>query len=369
MSHLPSSLKILIVEDEWIIALDIKRHLSKLGYDVAGTANCAEKALELVAETKPDLVLMDIYLQGGTTGIKVAELMRQQFHLPIVFLTAHTDEATLTEAIAIHPGGYVVKPFDEQDLSVAIQVAWANHRAERAIQQALEKEKQLNQLKSQFISMVSHEFRNPLCVLAMMSDMLLRFDSQLTLEKKEMYAQQINAAIDYMSQLLEEVILLGKVDNGDFQIELTTLNLEEFCNELTTTLKIIDSHQHPIISIYQQDLAPVQLDANVLRHILNNLISNSLKYSPPDREVRVEVSCQDNTAVFCICDRGIGIPKKEQHRLFETFSRCSNVGKIKGTGLGLAIVKHCVDLHGGKICVESEVGIGTKVTVSLPIGT
>src|ERR687885_127296 len=116
MSQPPSSLKILIVEDEWIIALDIKRHLSKLGYDVAGTANCAEKALELVAQTKPALVLMDIYLQGETTGIEVAEVIRQQFHLPVVFLTAHTDEATLAEAISAHPQGYVVKPFEEQDL-------------------------------------------------------------------------------------------------------------------------------------------------------------------------------------------------------------------------------------------------------------
>jgi len=101
MSHPPSSLNILIVEDEWIIALDIKRHLSKLGYGVVGTANSAEKALELVAQTKPDLVLMDIYLQGETTGIEASELIRQQFNLPIVFLTAHADEATLAEAITI----------------------------------------------------------------------------------------------------------------------------------------------------------------------------------------------------------------------------------------------------------------------------
>lgn len=231
MSHPPSSLKILIVEDEWIIALDIKRHLSKLGYDVAGTANCAEKSLELVAQTKPDLVLMDIYLQGETTGIEVAEVIRQQFHVPIVFLTAHTDEATLTEAIATQPQGYVVKPFEEQDLSVAIQVALANHRAERAIQQALEKEKQLNELKSQFVSMVSHEFRNPLTTLLVTLDILEQPDL-FTREKQLTFIQRAKTALTGMAQLITDVLVVGEVEREQFECQSEPVDIVRFCSSL-----------------------------------------------------------------------------------------------------------------------------------------
>ena len=371
MSHPPSSLKILIVEDEWIIALDIKRHLSKLGYSVAGTANCAEKALELVAQSTPDLVLMDIYLQGETTGIEIAEVIRQQFHLPVVFLTAHTDEPTLMEAIATHPNGYVVKPFEEQDLSVAIQVALANHRAEQAIQQALEKEKQLNELKSQFVSMVSHEFRNPLTTLLVTLDILEK-PSLIPYEKQLTYIQRARTAIEDMNQLITDVLVVGEVEREQFQCQSEPVDIVWFCSSLVEDLKCRPQTKHNLVltvrGCNKTEHPFYELDLKLLQHILTNLLENAMKYSPAGSQVTFELWCKPDYIQFQIQDQGIGLTKQDQENLFTPFHRGSNVGKIKGTGLGLSIVKKCVDAHRGKISVESEVGVGTLFTVTLSSG-
>lgn len=368
MSYPPSSLKILIVEDEWIIALDIKRHLSKLGYDVAGTANCAEKALELVAQTNPDLVLMDIYLQGETAGIEVAKLILKEFHLPVVFLTAHADEATLTEALATHPYGYIIKPFEEQDLSVAIQVALANHRAERAIQQALEQEKQLNELKSQFVSMVSHEFRNPLSSLLLTLD-LLEQQNLFTREKQLTYIQRGKTVIKEMVQLITDVLVVGEVEREQFQCQSEPVDIVWFCSSLVDDLKSRPETEHKLIltvrGCSEAEHPFYDLDPKLLQHILNNLMENAMKYSPVGSQVTFELQCEPDYVQFQIQDRGIGLTKQDQEKLFTPFHRGSNVGKIRGTGLGLSIVKKCVDTHQGKIAVESEVGVGTLFTVTL----
>lgn len=368
MSQPPSSLKILIVEDEWIIALDIKRHLSKLGYDVAGTANCAEKALELVAQTKPDLVLMDIYLQGETTGIEVAEVIRQQFNLPIIFLTAHTDEATLTEAITTHPNAYVAKPFEERDLSVAIQVALANHQAERAIQQALEKEKHLNELKSQFVSMVSHEFRNPLTTLLLTLDILEQPDL-FTREKQLTYIGRAKTAIEEMNQLIADVLVVGEVEREQFQCQSEPVDIVRFCSSLVEELKCPPQNERNLVltvrGCNETEHPFYDLDPKLLHHILTNLLENAMKYSPTGSQVTFELRCEPDYIEFQIQDQGIGLTKQDQEKLFTPFHRGRNVGKIQGTGLGLSIVKKCVDAHGGKISVESEVGVGTLFTVTL----
>ncbi len=368
MSQPPSSLKILIVEDEWIIALDIKRHLSKLGYSVAGTANCAEKAIELVAQTKPELVLMDIYLQGETAGIEVAKLILKEFHLPVVFLTAHADEATLTEAIATHPYGYIIKPFEEQDLSVAIQVALANHRAEQAIQQALEKEKQLNELKSQFVSMVSHEFRNPLTTIFLTLD-LLEQQNSLTRETQLKFIGRAKTALKEINHLIADVLVVGEVEREQFQCKSEPIDIVRFCSSLVEELTSRPQTEHNLIlnvlGCDETEYPVYDLDPKLLHHILINLLENAMKYSPVGSQVTFGLRCESDYIQFQIQDQGIGLTKQDQEKLFTPFHRGSNVGKIRGTGLGLSIVKKCVDAHGGKISVDSEVGVGTLFTVTL----
>jgi signal transduction histidine kinase len=366
VSSLPT---ILIVEDEWVIALDIKQHLNKLGYKVSGTANSAAKALELVAASKPDLVLMDIYLQGDKSGIEAAEQIRQQFYIPVVFLTAHADEATLTQAIATHPYGYIVKPFEEQDLIIAIQVALANHLAEEAIRQALKKEKQLNELKSQFISIVSHEFRNPLSSLLMTLELFEQPDL-LTPQKRQAHIERGKTTIKHMAQLITDVLVLGQVEQEQFHCQPTLINIYQFCSYL---VEDIQSSSHStdrlvftVTGCNETANLFYELDANLLQHILTNLLENALKYSPQASKVTFDLRCEPDYIQFQIQDQGIGLTEPDRAKLFTPFHRGINVSKIPGTGLGLSITKKCVDAHGGQIVVDSTVGVGTTFTVILP---
>lgn len=240
-------------------------------------------------------------------------------------------------------------------------------RAEAEIVKSWEKERELNDMKSQFVSMVSHEFRNPMTVIRTAVEILESYNQELTEKQKSKYFGQIQTAICHMLQLLDEVLLLGKSDAGKLEYEPATLDLENYCSELTQTLQLSAGSQHEIIFSFQGEQTMAVMDENLLRHILTNLLSNAIKYSPKGGTIRFDLICQDNTATFRIQDLGIGIPFKDQQHLFETFHRATNVGRIQGTGLGLSIVKKCVDLHKGGIQVESEVGVGTTFTVTLPL--
>jgi signal transduction histidine kinase len=367
MTHASPTPNILIVEDEWIIALDIKRHLGKLGYGVAGIANCAEKAMELFTATKPDLVLMDIYLQGEKNGIEVAEMMRQQFSIPIVFLTAHADDATVKQAISTYPEGYVIKPFEEQDLSVAIQIALAKHQAEQAIHHALENQMRLNELKSQFVSMVSHEFRNPLSSLLLTLGALEQ-QSSVTPEKQLTYVQRARTVLKELAQLIDDVLIVGEVEREQFQCQPLPIDIVLFCSNLIEDLQARPNIENSIALVikraHENEYPFYELDAKLLRHILTNLLENAIKYSPANSEITLSVNCESRFIQFQVQDQGIGLTTQDQEKLFTPFHRGSNVGKIRGTGLGLSIVKKCVDAHGGKISFESEAGIGTLFTVT-----
>jgi signal transduction histidine kinase len=361
--------KILIVEDESIIALDIEQSLLKLGYTVVAIAACAEDALQATAEFQPDLVLMDIQLQGERDGIETSALIQQGFQLPVVYLTAHADADTLQRAKLTQPFGYILKPFEDQDLTTAIEIALSRHQAETAIQKALEAERELSRLKSRFVSVVSHEFRNPLSTIVVSLDLLEHYDQQLTLEKKQSYCQRARASALRMQHLLDDVLTLGEVEGGNLQFNPQFIDLGKFCRGLVEEIQFNSGTNHNIMLFEQGDVESSYLDEKLLQHMLSNLLSNAIKYSPTNSQIRFDLIHKPTSIIFRIQDHGIGIPAADQPELFNAFQRGSNVSKIAGTGLGLSIVKQCVDAHGGKVRVKSELGMGTTFTVTLPLKT
>lgn len=333
------------------------------------------KAIDICRDRTFDIALLDLRLPDSDGVDTVTQFCTSIPDVPVVILTVCDDEELALQAMSKGAQDYLVKDqvniqLLRRSINYTIERAQILKRlkeSEAAMLQSLYKERELNQLKSTFISMVSHEFRNPLTTLGLASQLLQEFEEQLTPEKKEKCFEQMKTSIHNMTQLLDEVMLLGKTEVGKLQYEPTLLNLEKFCRNLTESMQLGDNNQHRIILNCQGNCTHVEMDECLLRHILINIISNALKYSPQGKQIRLDLVYQDNTAIFRIKDQGIGIPKKDRHRLFETFSRCSNVGRIEGTGLGLAIVKRCVDLYGGQIQIESEVNVGTTVTVSLPL--
>ncbi|MBE9051442.1 PAS domain S-box protein [Nostocales cyanobacterium LEGE 11386] len=238
---------------------------------------------------------------------------------------------------------------------------------EEELKVALEKEKELNELKSRFVSMTSHEFRTPLSTILSSSELLEHYRHKWTEEKQLTHLHRIQAAVKRMTEMLNDVLVIGKAEAGKLEFRPTFFDLVEYCRSLLEEVQLNQSNRCVIYFTSQHKSMSCCMDDKLLGHILSNLLSNAIKYSPNQSTVKFTLACQDEQVVLEIQDRGIGIPEEDLPHLFETFHRARNVGNILGTGLGLAIVKKCVDLHQGKIAVTSQIGVGTVFTVTLPL--
>lgn len=233
--------------------------------------------------------------------------------------------------------------------------------------QALEQERELGELKSRFVSMVSHEFRTPLGVTMSAVELLTHYRDKLSEEKTTELYQDIRSATQTMVEMMEQVLLLGRTEAGRLTHNAFPLELETLMRTIGAEVESVADRPGAVAWVCDDSLDGARADELLLRHIFSNLISNAVKYSPPDAEVRCRLWREGAEAVFEIEDSGIGIPEKDRAHLFEAFHRCGNVGEAPGTGLGLVIVKRCVDLHGGQLTFESEEGKGTTFTVRLPL--
>ena len=529
--------KILIVEDESIVALNIKNRLEELGYAVVAMLNSGEAALQVVAHNRPDLVLMDIKLKGTVDGIEAAALIRSRFQIPVVYLTAYSDEETVDRAKFTEPYGYILKPFEARDLCTTIEVSLHKHHMEQQLREreqwlattlksigdavittdfqgsitfmnpvaealtswkqeevlgsdlaqvfqtinektrevvenpvvvalregvcvglenhtllitkdgneipiddsaapikndvgnilgavlvfhdvteqqqikallertneeleirvaestaqlrlaneqlraeiaqrkhleselllALEKERELNELKSRIVATVSHEYRTPLTTILSSTEMLQQYGYRWTEEKKQKHFQRIQASVKYLTKLVNDVLFVNQAEAESLEFNPVPLDVEQVAFRLVEEFHHQSVGQHTISFECQGVSTNLLLDERLIESMLRNLLSNAIKYSPQGSQVLFELVLERDAVVFRISDQGIGIPSADQTKLFNAFFRGSNVGTTPGVGLGLLIVKECVDLHGGEIVVESRVGVGTKFTVTLPL--
>jgi signal transduction histidine kinase len=240
-------------------------------------------------------------------------------------------------------------------------------RAEAELARALNAEKELSRLKSRFVSIVSHEFRTPLGIIMSSADILRKYTDRLAPERRAEHLQEIHDATRHMAGMMEQALLLGRVESGGLAFTPAQLDLRSLCEKLADEQRSASHGRCPIVVRVADFGGPPRGDEALLRHIFSNLLSNAVKYSPKGSTVNFTVERAAADAVFVVRDCGIGIPTAEGTRLFTAFHRCANVGEVPGTGLGLLIVKRCVELHGGSITFESQEGAGTVFTVRLPL--
>ncbi len=231
----------------------------------------------------------------------------------------------------------------------------------------LSKAKADNQLKSEFVSMLSHDFRNPLNTILLSAGLLEENGDRLSQEQKHSYFQMIRTAIKDLDELLSEVLLLGKTESGQLTCEFEPLDLLMFCQDLMRLVNSAQRQPRQIDFFTKGNLQQGLWDTHLLRHIICNLLSNAIKYSPAPTPILFEVIAQDKTMIFRVTDQGIGIPPQAMAELFTPFFRANNVEGVTGTGLGLAIVQRCAGIHGGEVAVQSQEGKGSCFTVRLPI--
>jgi signal transduction histidine kinase len=241
----------------------------------------------------------------------------------------------------------------------------AYKQAELELRQALEQSKQLSDLRAQFVSMLCHQLRTPLNVVSFSNSILKKNIDEWRGEKTKPLLDRIQTAVEQLSKMLDDILFFAKAEAAKLQFDAQPLNLVRFCNEIVSQIHMCSS-QNRIHFVSQSSCLTAFIDKKLLEPILKNLLDNAIKYSPSGGVVDFKLLCEQETIVFQITDRGIGIPMIDQQRLFEPFYRGSNTTNLPGTGLGLSIVKTLVDLHGGHIDMKSEVGVGTTFTIMLP---
>jgi PAS domain S-box-containing protein len=238
---------------------------------------------------------------------------------------------------------------------------------EMMLRQSLEKEKELSELKSRFISTTSHEFRTPLTSVLSSAELIQRYSKKWSEEKLDYHTAKIKNSIEYLTKLLDDVLTISRSESGKIIYDPVKTDVKLLCEEIVEESKTVSNNKHDFNFVFEAKVKEYIVDPKLIRFIVTNLLSNAFKYSPNGGKVELQVHSSNGNILFNVSDEGMGIPADEIPYLFEPFHRAENTIEIPGTGLGLSIVKRAVELHGGEIKIKSKLGKGTIFTVKLPI--
>jgi PAS domain S-box-containing protein len=240
---------------------------------------------------------------------------------------------------------------------------------EKRLMDSIDKERELNELKSRFVSMASHEFRTPLASLLMINETLLRYLDKLDKNQIEVRLFKLKDQIMHLTNIVNDVLQLSKMQEGKMSIQLQRLDIVDICRELVenfnTTVMVVSKIR------FRTNLKcmEVLVDKRLITQVVNNLISNSIKYTTENAKIRLDLMATDNEWKISVKDNGIGIPESEQKHLFEPFFRAENVAAIQGNGLGMSIIQESVQLHGGHITFWSKLNYGSRFDIHLPLSS
>lgn len=239
-------------------------------------------------------------------------------------------------------------------------------RAEEETKKALAKERELNDLKSKFVSLASHEFRTPLSTIMSSASLVGQYKDKGELEKVDKHVARIKSSVGHMTNILNDFLSLGKLEEGKVAVHPETISLDSFFVEIEEEMRAtLKKDQHIILECHHQQT--IVSDVRILRNILFNLISNASKYSPEGKAIYLRCQSNEGKITFSVTDEGVGIPNEDTRNIFERFFRASNVNHIQGTGLGLNIVKRYAEVLDGHISFSSHQGQGSTFFITIPI--
>jgi PAS domain S-box-containing protein len=238
--------------------------------------------------------------------------------------------------------------------------------SQKELSDALEKEKQLNEIKSRFVSMASHEFRTPLSTVLSSASLAMKYTTTEEQDKRVRHLEKIKSSVKHLNDILEDFLSLGKLDEGKVLSHSSEFDLEEFITELIDEIKgLLKKDQE--IQFHYKGNKEVFSDKKLLKNILINLITNAIKFSGEDGSINISADINESRGQIRVSDNGIGIPQEDLEHMFSSFYRGANALNIQGTGLGLHIVKRFVELMDGQVEIKSELGSGTAITITIPV--
>lgn len=240
-------------------------------------------------------------------------------------------------------------------------------QAEEEARKAFEKERELNELKSKFVSIASHEFRTPLSTILSSTSLIQQYQERGELGKIDKHIARVKSSVHHLTGILNDFLSLGKLEEGRIEVANETISLNHFFDEVKEEMKHTLKEDQQLLVDFMQPELNFQTDPKILRNILFNLISNASKYSDAGKTIHLNASYTTDTVRLEVRDEGIGIPQSEIKHVFDRFFRATNAANMQGTGLGLNIVKRYVDLLQGDIRFTSEEGKGSSFIITLPL--
>jgi len=354
----------MVVEDEVIIAQDIKAGLELRGYEVIALISSGEEAIQRASEKRPDLILMDISLSGEIDGIEAASCIHsKKYHIPIVYLTCYVDDTLVNRAKLTEPHGYLVKPFEAAELYSTIEMALYRHKMETELRKSTEELKRTNADLEQFAYAASHDLQEPLRMISSYTKLLcVRYKGQLDSDADEFIGYIVESTLR-MQSLINDLLTYSMIGKDKVVTEVD-------CNEvLQKVLMMLGGEiKESGVDIKYTSLPSIQGEASQIIQLFYNLLSNAIKFSKNDvPKIDIKAKKDDENWLFSFKDNGIGLEQEYSGRIFDIFQRLHGRSKYPGTGVGLAICKKVVEHNGGNIWVDSKAGKGATFYFTIPM--
>jgi signal transduction histidine kinase len=367
-----SSARLLLVEDERIVALDLADTLNELGYKVVGNVSSGEAAIEHATKLRPDLVLMDIRLHGTLDGIQTTQAIRKELDVPVIYLTAHSDDPTLAKAKNTGPFAFLIKPFKAPELRCAIEIALHKHAIDARLRATETRLRQAEKLEAvaRLSGGIAHEFNNLMAVVLGYAALL---EPALAANEQQLRGlQNIQKTAKRAANLTRQLLAFSRSQVLSPQV----LDLNSVLSDISPMLVTMVGEGTELAFVPAPDSTCVQIDPAQLHQVLVNLISNAKEAMPAGGKITIELGNaqlqeeddaglpQGDYATLTITDTGPGMTPEVKARAFEPFFTTKEIGQ--GPGLGLAAVHGIVSQSGGSISVKSQPGAGTTFKIYLP---
>ncbi len=400
ISMTEKKISVYIAEDDPLSGKMMNLTVKRVGFEFIGLGTDTDTSIKEVGELKPDIVLMDIDMPGSMDGIGAADVITKTYNIPVIFITANSEDSVFERALKTAPYGYILKPVNRETLRTVVHMGYSRHLLSLEIQKkqdelselnnALElkvkertkeieakntqlkksllKEKEMNEFQSRVVTTISHEFRTPMTTILSSTDIMeMLINKDKPKENLFRHTNLIKTSVRELVELLNDVLLTEKFDSGKYEVEKEGLDLDDFFEQLIFKTEIGIGKNHVFETQIPEKLGNFSTDKKLFTQITNNILSNAFKYSDKESVIKLNAYTENGHFHFNVEDKGIGMDKETLSMIFESFYRAKNVTNIEGTGMGLSILKNSTELLGGEINVESEKGIGTTFFVKIPL--
>ncbi|WP_046450862.1 MULTISPECIES: hybrid sensor histidine kinase/response regulator [Odoribacter] len=366
----PAEFKLLVVDDVQTNVLLLKALLSKDGYGIL-VANNGQEALEVIRNENPDLILLDV-MMPGMDGFEVAERLKSEEYrceIPIIFLTALDDTQSIVNGFKLGAGDFISKPFRKEELMVRIKHQLSLVAARRIIEEKNEELRKTIAGRDKMYSVIAHDLRSPMASMKMLLNTIM-----MSVEKDKIdpdifdMLEMSNKTSEEVFSLLDNLLKWTKSQLGKLTVIPQKLDISGLADGVVEVMNSVAEVKHIKLIRTDHESFFVYVDIEMIKSVLRNLISNAVKFSNPDSEIKVGIKAEDGKVIVSVTDSGKGIKKEDQHKLLKDSTHFTTYGtnSEEGSGLGLLLCRDFARKNGGELWFESEENLGSVFSFSLP---